>query len=160
MKNQDGKGAERKVKRNGDTRCANRKGAKPKRRRAALDKSGLDVDKFGYLADTGFQSSDYSDSENKKRCVVNVPRYRAAQVNQLLGALDIKQNSMKKRTGNPGYTQFDYRSVGVPVPPLKTDGSKVLGWAVNAAALKASLEREELAWDGVGGQLTEYEGVA
>ncbi|KAG8678075.1 hypothetical protein FRC08_018087 [Ceratobasidium sp. 394] len=82
-KNQDGKGKERQQKKNAHSRRGNRKLAKAKRRGTGLEDSGLDPIKFGFLADPAFQSSDYSDPENKKRCVVHEPAYRTGVVNNL-----------------------------------------------------------------------------
>ncbi|KAG8711235.1 hypothetical protein FRC08_016136 [Ceratobasidium sp. 394] len=121
-KNQDGKRGERQEKKRAHSRRGDRKGA--------------------LNADAAFQSSDYSDPENKKRSVIHEPGYQTEMVTQLLGALDRKHNSIRKRGENPVYTEFDYRLVDVPVPSLSTFKGKVQGWAINTEAIKGDLERE------------------
>ncbi|KAG8707799.1 hypothetical protein FRC08_000278 [Ceratobasidium sp. 394] len=140
-KNQDGKGEERMEQKKANSRRGNRKATKAKRRGAGLDDSPLDRATFGFLADPAFQSSDYSDPENKKRCVVHEPAYRTEVVTQLLDALDRKYQSMKKRGGNPIYTEFEHRLVDVPVPSLTGVKGKVPGWGVDTKAIKGDLER-------------------
>ncbi|KAG8723230.1 hypothetical protein FRC09_004165 [Ceratobasidium sp. 395] len=51
--------------------------------------TGLPTDDFGFLADPGFQESEYSDSEDDTRCVINEPKFLAPKAEELLAALDV-----------------------------------------------------------------------
>ncbi|KAG8708526.1 hypothetical protein FRC08_018848 [Ceratobasidium sp. 394] len=130
-KKQGGKWDERKEKKNRVGRCSGRKTTKAKNRGKALELLQLDAQKFWFLADPGFESSEESDPDDKKCCVVKVPAFRSSKAQKLVGALDVKYSAMKTRPRNPVFTQIDYRLVDVPVPALKkVKHQPVLGWVV------------------------------
>ncbi|KAF8592860.1 hypothetical protein BDV93DRAFT_612427 [Ceratobasidium sp. AG-I] len=142
-KGRDGGGEEWKRKKNNVARRFGRKTGKAKRRGGSLKTSGLPVEKFGFLGDPGFQSSECSDPDDKSRCIINDPDYRTAEVRSILDALDIKHQLEKLRTGNQVFTQFEYRKTNISVQKLKTFDSKVPKWAVEPEWIKAE-ENENL----------------
>ncbi|KAG8696027.1 hypothetical protein FRC08_007409 [Ceratobasidium sp. 394] len=130
-KMQGGKWEERKEKKNMIGRRSGRKTAKAENRAKVLEMSELDVRKFAFLANPGFQSSEESDPDDKKHCVVKVPAFCTPQTQKLIGALNVKYTVMKTCPGNPMFTQIEYRLVDIPVPVLKKlKNQRVPGWVV------------------------------
>ncbi|CAE6505246.1 unnamed protein product [Rhizoctonia solani] len=105
-RNLDGKGEEKKEKRNEKLKCANRL--------EMIEKSELPVEEFGFLADIGYASPDFSDREtnkNKKRLRVHEPLFRS-----------------KECTGNPQFDLIEYAKVDTGAPKMKS--YKIPMWSI------------------------------
>ncbi|QRV84912.1 hypothetical protein RhiJN_12928 [Ceratobasidium sp. AG-Ba] len=134
-RNKDGKGEEKKFRKQAGARHLARKTAKANRRLSQLTDSALDPTNFGFLVDAGYQSSEYSDSDDKQVWVVHEPMHRSKKAQELLGALDVKhQQAAKARSGKKSVITFKYQKVDAPVPKIKA--GRIPEWAINMAAIK------------------------
>ncbi|KAG8696829.1 hypothetical protein FRC08_006910 [Ceratobasidium sp. 394] len=140
-KNRDGKGDVWMDNKKRATRRTARKTAKGGRRGTELKSSGLDIEAFGFLAEPAFQSSEYSDAEDKTLCVIQEPAYRTDRVIQILDAIDVGYKAKKKRAGNQYFTKLRYCSVNVQVPLLR-NGLKVPGYVIDGDWKKGNKDLE------------------
>ncbi|KAG8688982.1 hypothetical protein FRC09_012630 [Ceratobasidium sp. 395] len=140
--NREGQGEAWTKKKNSVSRRSNRKIEKSKRRRAALDKSGLSTEAFGFITHPGFQSSEHSDPDDKSHVTIVSPEYRTPKVVELVDALDLQYNVTKKRSGNRVYTRVDRIKVNSKVPALKNPQMQVHKWAVDPGWMTANPDLE------------------
>ncbi|KAG8735951.1 hypothetical protein FRC12_017831 [Ceratobasidium sp. 428] len=130
-----GKGEERREKKKETSRRSGRKGVKSTRRMEAIAHAGLPTDDFGFLADLGFQESEYSNSEDGTCCVINEPKFLAPQAQQLLAALDTAFETHKRHASNWVFTRIEYFKPNKRVPALKNMRNKVAEkvprWVIN-----------------------------
>ncbi|KAG8724346.1 hypothetical protein FRC09_019795 [Ceratobasidium sp. 395] len=112
-------------------------------RTAALDRSGLSTEAFGFVTHPGFQSSEHSDPDDKSHITIVSPEYRTPKVVELVDALDLQYNITKKRSGNRVYTRVDRIKANSKVPALKNPEMKVHKWAIDPKWMVANpgLER-------------------
>ncbi|KAG8765540.1 hypothetical protein FRC12_007442 [Ceratobasidium sp. 428] len=140
--NWEGQGEAWTKKKNSVSRRSNRKIEKSKLRRAALDKSGLSTEAFGFITHPGFQSSEHSDPDDKSHVTIVSPEYRTLKVVELVDALDLQYNVTKKRSGNRVYTRVDCIKVNSKVPALKNPQMQVHKWAVDPGWMTANPDLE------------------
>ncbi|QRV84444.1 hypothetical protein RhiJN_12460 [Ceratobasidium sp. AG-Ba] len=142
-KNKDGKGEERKSRKQGNSRRSARKTSKGGRRLKLLQDSSLEVAGLEFLADPAYQSSEHSDPDDDGVWTVREPTHRSKKARDLLGALDVKHESgARSRGGKKATTKLKYQKVNVKIHRLKA--GRVPQWAVDTAALKKDDELERL----------------
>ncbi|KAG8727865.1 hypothetical protein FRC11_012286, partial [Ceratobasidium sp. 423] len=130
-RNLDGKGEEKKEKRNEKSRRGARRKSKCANCLEMIKKSKLPVEGFGFLADIGYASPDFSDREtnkNKKRLRVHEPLFRSKDVNELVLALDRAHVSKRACTGNLQFDLIEYAKVDTGAPKMKS--YKIPIWSI------------------------------
>ncbi|KDN36686.1 hypothetical protein RSAG8_10684, partial [Rhizoctonia solani AG-8 WAC10335] len=160
---QAGRGEARVERRRSTSRVAGRKTNKAETRGKALKATDLDYEAFKCFVDPGAQSTDYlvtcsSDGgsknsgpkdkkKKKKKRIVNNPNYRTETATKFVDALDVKYESMKKRSRNSPCELVEYVKTNSAVPKLKNTGVKISAWAVGKDWLDANpqLERKSRA---------------
>ncbi|KAG9085037.1 hypothetical protein FRC07_013476, partial [Ceratobasidium sp. 392] len=122
-------------------RVANRKKGKAKIRKAGLEASGLDRDKFGHLADTDYQSSEYSDAVDPNHLVIKDCEFEDEKTKSLSASLYRQGTSGKKKTAANAKKRFSHIKVNAKVPELD-HGKRVPGWGINKQWIKDNVELE------------------
>ncbi|KAG9077294.1 hypothetical protein FS749_010832 [Ceratobasidium sp. UAMH 11750] len=134
--NRDGKGEEVRQKKNRNSRRGGRKKEKSKRRMQGLERSKLPVDKFAFVTDPEFQSSEHSDPDDKSHCTIVTRKCVAPEVSKLVDALDVEFESQKSRPGNPVYTRIDRDQTNTALKMSK--GQKVPQWGITPGWMGAN----------------------
>ncbi|KAG8789990.1 hypothetical protein FRC12_013001 [Ceratobasidium sp. 428] len=106
-----------------------------------LEGSNLNPKHFGVLADTDYQSSEYSDIDDASRLVIDDRKFEDEKAKLISAALFRKGSAGKKKIAANAKKNFAHVKVDVDIPELKL-GKRVSGWMISQAWVDANEERE------------------
>ncbi|KAG9126394.1 hypothetical protein FRC07_003578 [Ceratobasidium sp. 392] len=140
--NRDGKGEEVRQNKNRNSRRGGRKKEKAKRHMGSIKRSGLPVDKYGWMGDYELQSSEHSDPGDKSHITIVTRECISPEVSKIADAFDVEHEAQKTRPGKPVYTRVDRVLTNQKLKMSK--GQKVPLWATRPGWIERNPTLERL----------------